>query len=225
RTAAMRPFPRGRALTRPEAANSATDWRTTMRRRTFDIIVSSVGAVLALVLLAAGALAMWGYSFANNSVRDQLTAQQIYFPPAGSDALKPPEIGRYLNQYAGQQLTTGAQAEAYADHFIAVHLKEIAGGLTYAQVSAKAQADPTNTQLQAQANTLFKGETLRGLLLNAYAFWKVGQIALYAGIAAFAGAAVMLVLTALGYWHLRRVPADREVFAGKPAGTPVGAAA
>src|SRR5215813_6162844 len=89
RTAAMRPFPRGRALTRPEAANSATDWRTTMRRRTFDIIVSSVGAVLALVLLAAGALAMWGYSFANNSVRDQLTAQQIYFPPAGSDALKP----------------------------------------------------------------------------------------------------------------------------------------
>ena len=186
-----------------------------MRRRTFDIIVSSVGAVLVVVLLAAGALAMWGYSFANNSVRDQLVAQQIYFPPAGSDALKPPEIGKYLNQYAGQQLTTGAQAEAYADHFIAVHLSEVAGGQTYAQVSAKALADPNNTQLQGQVATLFKGETLRGLLLNAYAFWKVGQIALFAGITAFAGAAVMLVLTALGFWHLRRVGTEQEVFAGK----------
>jgi len=187
-----------------------------MRRRTFDIIVSSVGAVLVVVLLAAGALAMWGYSFANNSVRDQLVAQQIYFPPAGSDALKPPEIGNYLNQYAGQQLTTGAQAEAYADHFIAVHLKEVAGGLTYAQVSAKALADPNNAQLQGQVATLFKGETLRGLLLNAYAFWKVGQIALYAGITAFAGAALMLMLTAFGFWHLRRVPVEQEMFTGKP---------
>src|SRR5262245_4564811 len=106
-----------------------------MRRRTFDIIVSLVGAVPGVVLLAAGALAMWGYSFANTSVRDQLSAQQIYFPPAGSDALAPPEIGRYLDRYAGQQLTTGAQAEAYADHFIAVHLREVAGGQTYAQVS------------------------------------------------------------------------------------------
>ena len=196
-----------------------------MRRRTFDIIISSVGAVLVVVLLAAGALAMWGYSFANNSVRDQLVAQQIYFPPAGSDALKPPEIGKYLNQYAGQQLTTGAQAEAYADHFIAVHLSEVAGGQTYAQVSAKALADPNNAQLQGQVATLFKGETLRGLLLNAYAFWKVGQIALWAGIAAFAGAAVMLVLTVLGFWHLRRVPVEQEVFARKSTATPVVAAA
>jgi len=168
---------------------------------------------------------MWGYSFANNSVRDQLVAQQIYFPKAGSDALKPPEIGNYLNQYAGQQLTTGAQAEAYADHFIAVHLAEVAGGKTYAQVSAAALADPTNAQLQAQVNTLFKGETLRGLLLNAYAFWKLGQIALYAGIAAFAGAAVMLVLTALGFMHLRRVNADQEVFTGSMTAQPAGAAA
>src|SRR5262249_10567857 len=113
-----------------------------MRRRAFDIIVSSVGAGLVVVVLAAGALAMWGDSFASSSVRDQLTAQQIYFPPAGSDALKAPEIGKYLDQYAGQQLTTGQQAEVYADHFIAVHLSEIAGGKTYAQVSTAAQADP-----------------------------------------------------------------------------------
>src|SRR5215475_6722836 len=142
-----------------------------MRRKTFDIILSSVGGVLVVVLVAAGGLLMWGYSFASGSVRDQLAAQQIYFPAAGSQALASPQIGPYLNQYAGQQLTTGAQAEAYADHFIAVHLSEVAGGKTYAQVSALAQADPTNTQLQGQVNTLFKGETLRGLLLDAYAFW------------------------------------------------------
>jgi hypothetical protein len=111
-----------------------------MRRKTFDIILSSVGGVLTLVLVVAGALAIWGYTFANNSVRDQLTAQQIFFPPAGSQALASPEIGPYLNQYAGQQLTTGAQAEAYANHFIAVHLSEVAGGKTYAQVSTLAQA-------------------------------------------------------------------------------------
>src|SRR5205814_7422320 len=133
--------------------------------------------------LVAGGLAMWGYTFANNNVHDQLAAQQIYFPQKGSDALKSPEIGPYLNQYAGQQMTTGEQAKAYADHFIAVHLKEVAGGKTYAQVSTAAQADPKNTTLQAQVNTLFKGEALRGMLLQAYAFWKIGQIALYAGIA------------------------------------------
>jgi len=192
-----------------------------MRRRTFDIILSSVGAVVTIVLLVAGGLLMWGYTFANNNVHDQLSAQQIYFPAAGSDALKPPEIGPFLNQYASQKLTTGAQAEAYADHFIAVHLKEIAGGRTYSQVSAQANADPSNTQLQAQANTLFKGETLRGMLLNAYAFWKVGQIASFAAIAAFAGALVMVVLTLLGYAHLRKVPADREVFAQAAAKRPV----
>jgi hypothetical protein len=185
-----------------------------MRRRTFDIIISSVGAVLTAVLVIGGVLALWGYNFANNNVHDQLAAQQIYFPPAGSQALASPEIGPYLNQYAGQQLTTGAQAEAYADHFIAVHLSEVAGGKTYAQVSALAQADPTNAALQGQVATLFKGETLRSMLLNAYAFWQLGQIALYTAIAAFAGALLMLGLTVLGFWHLRRVPAAAEVFAG-----------
>ncbi|GIH19196.1 hypothetical protein [Rugosimonospora africana] len=190
-----------------------------MRRRTFDTILSAVGVMLTLVLLVAGGLLMWGYSFANSNVHDQLAAQQIYFPAAGSDALKPAAIGPYLNQYAGQQLVTGAQAKAYADHFIAVHLSEVADGKTYAQVSTAAQADPTNAALQAQVNTLFKGETLRGMLLNAYAFWKIGQIALYAAIASFLLAAVMLVLSVLGIAHLRRVPEQAEVLAGRPRTT------
>jgi hypothetical protein len=189
--------------------------RTKMRRRTFDTLVSSVGVMLTLVLLVAGGLLMWGYSFANSNVHDQLAAQQIYFPTKGSPALKPAAIGPYLNQYAGQQLTTGAQAKAYADHFIAVHLSEVADGKTYAQVSTAAQADPTNTTLQTQVNTLFKGETLRSMLLNAYAFWQLGQIALFAAIASFILAAIMLVLSGLGILHLRRVPTNAELLAPK----------
>ena len=133
-------------------------------------------------------------------------------PAAGSPALASPEIGPYLNQYAGQQLTTGAQAEAYADHFIAVHLKEVADGKTYAQVSTAGPGRPDQRPLQGQVNTLFKGETLRGMLLNAYAFWKLGQIALYAAIAAFVGAAVMLILTLLGF----RPPAPGVARRGDP---------
>jgi len=187
-----------------------------MRRRTFDILVSSTGIMLTIVLLVAGGLLYWGYSFANANVHDQLAAQQIFFPPKGSQALAPPEVGRYLNQYAGQQLVTGAQAKAYADHFIAVHLKEAAGGKTYAQVSSQALQNPNDAKLAGQVQTLFRGETLRGLLLNAYAFWKVGQIALIAAVASLALAGVMLVLTILGFWHLRRVSPAEELLA-RPA--------
>jgi hypothetical protein len=176
-----------------------------MPRRTLDTILTSVGALLTLVLVVAGGLLVWGYRFTDSHVHDQLAAQQIYFPAAGSDALAPAEIGPYLDQYAGQQLVNGAQAEAYADHFIDVHLSEVANGQTYAQVSTALQADKTNTTLQSEAQTLFQGETLRGLLLNAYGFWKLGQIALIAAITAFVGAALMLVLTVLGFWHTRKV--------------------
>ena len=184
-----------------------------MRRRTFDLILTGTGVVLTLVLLVAGILLTIGYNFAHSQVRDQLTEQQIYFPPAGSPALADPQIGPYLNQYAGQQLTTGKQAQAYANHFIAVHLNDIAHGQTYAQVSAAAQADPSNAALKAQAQSLFQGETLRGLLLNAYAFDTIASIALWAAIAAYVGAAIMLVLTVLGIIHLRRRPGDEEMFA------------
>src|SRR6266498_3902863 len=94
--------------------------------------------------------AVLGYSFANSNVHDQLAAQKILFPPKGSQALAPPEIGRYLNQYAGQQLVNGAQAQAYANHFVAVHLKEAAGGKTYAQVSSLALQNPNDAKLAGQ---------------------------------------------------------------------------
>jgi hypothetical protein len=182
-----------------------------MPRRTFDLILSSVGVVLTVALILLGVLAFWGYTFANNNVKEQLVAQKIFFPPSGSPALASPEIGPFLNRYAGQQLVDGRQAEAYADHFIAVHLKGVADGKTYAEVSALAQASPDDQTLAGQAQTLFKGETLRGLLLNAFAFWKLGQLALLGAIAAFVLAGIMLVLTILGFWHLRRTSPTEQV--------------
>jgi len=191
-----------------------------MRRKTFDALLTMGGLALAAILLVAGGLLMWGYSFVNNEVHSQLAAQKIFFPPAGSEGLASPQIGPYLNKYAGQQLVDGAQAKAYADHYIAVHVSETAGGLTYAQLSTKARANPADTKLAGQVQTVFRGETLRGLLLNAYAFWKLGQIALYAAVAAFVGAGVLLVLTVLGFLHLRRVGPEAEVLPGLGARTP-----
>jgi hypothetical protein len=184
-----------------------------MARRTFDLILSSVGVVLTVVLVVAGVLAFWGYSFANGRVHDQLVAQKIYFPPKGSEALADPAIGTYLNKYAGEQMVNGAHAQAYADHFIAVHLKSVAGGQTYAEVSSKALQNPDDQTLQGQAQTLFRGETLRGLLLNAYAFWKLGQLALIGAIASFVLAGVMLLLSILGFIHLRRASPNEQLFA------------
>lgn len=185
-----------------------------MRRRTFDALLTASGVLVAVILLVAGGLLTWAHTFVSDQVTHQLSSQQIYFPAPGSPDIASPEIKPYLEKYAGQQLTTGAQAEAYADHFIAVHVSEIAGGKTYAQLSAASKADPTNAKLSGQVATVFKGETLRGLLLNAYAFWKMGQIALYASIAAYVGAGLMLLLSLLGFMHLRRVPDETELELG-----------
>jgi hypothetical protein len=184
-----------------------------MRRRAFDAIVSWAGVVVTAALLVAGSLMLWGYAFANSNVHNELAAQQIYFPAAGSPALASSEIGPFLNKYAGQQLVNGAQAKVYADHFIAVHLKEAAGGQTYAQVSAKSQANPTDTTLKAQVDTLFRGETLRGLLLNAYVFWFIGQLALLGAIVALIMAVVAGILTSLGFRHSKKVSPHQTVLA------------
>ncbi len=182
-----------------------------MRRRTFDALATTVGLVLAVILLAAGGLMMWGHSFVDSQVHNQLAAQKIVFPANGSPAIKAPEFAA-MHQYAGQLMTNGAQAEVYADHFIANHLTEIAGGQTYAQLSAKALAQPNNAKLAGQVEAMFKGTTLRGLLLNAYAFWKMGELAFWGAIVSFIGAGLLLILSALGYAHLRRVSPTAEVF-------------
>ncbi len=172
-------------------------------RRMIDTILTAGGLLMAVLLVIAGGLLIWAHTFVDNEIHDQLAAQKIFFPAANSSAVSAPEFAA-MRQYGGQQLLTGAQAEVYADHFIANHLKTIGGGKTYAQLSAQAQTDPTNTKLAATVDTMFKGETLRGLLLNAYAFGTMATIALIAAIAAFVGAGLMLILAALGMLHIRK---------------------
>lgn len=185
-----------------------------MQRKTFDRLLSSLGITLTVLFIVAGSLLTWAHNFVQNEVHDQLAQQQIFFPAKGSQSIADPKFAA-MRQYAGQQLTTGAQAEVYADHFINNHLKAIGGGKTYAQLSTQAQANPTDTKLEATVNTMFKGETLRGMLLNAYAFGTMATIAGIAAIVAFAAALVMLLLAALGLWHSTRAGTDQKIFQAK----------
>ena len=147
-------------------------------------------------IIVVGILAVVGGSYAKQVVHDQLVPQKITFPAAGSPALLPG-----VKQYAGQQLVNGAQAKAYANNFINVHLSKIAGRQTYAQVSTAALAAPTNATLATEKATLFQGETLRGLLLGAWGWSVVGTIALLAGWILIALGAILLILP-LANWQL-----------------------
>ncbi len=189
-----------------------------MSRKVFDKLTSAGGVVAVVVLLVAGGLLMWGHSFVNSNVHSQLAQQQVYFPPAA--AFAHPKAGTEItpsmipsvSQYAGQQLLTGAQAHTYADNFIAVHLSEMPYGGVYSKISAAALAAPKNTQLAGLVQTSFRGTTLRGLLLEAYAFSKIGQIMLLGAIASFLLAAVMAVLVGLGFAHARRTEPQAQMF-------------
>jgi hypothetical protein len=171
-------------------------------RRNSQVKLSIAGFAAAVLLGVAGGLLLWGSTYVHNTVTDQLAAQQIYFP--GRAAFAHPRAGTEItpnmipsvSQYAGQQLLTGQQAEAYADHFIAQHITDMSGGKTYSQLSAQAQAQPSNAQLASLVDTVFKGETLRSMLLNAYGWWKVPQITYIAALISF-GPAGLGVLTSL----------------------------
>jgi hypothetical protein len=198
-----------------------------MKRRTFDRIVSFVGLGLSVFLFVAAALLNWGASFADESVATQLSQQKITMPDKDSAGFKAlsEEAQAALAPFSNMPLTTGKQAQVYADFYIGSHLKGIAGGKVYSEVSgmalaaaAKSKADPANAALAAesanlmgQRTSLFMGETLRGLLLYSFAFWQIGQIAMYAAWAAAAGGLLMLILTLLGFAHLRRVEADATI--------------
>jgi len=144
--------------------------------------VISLQVILVLVLGIGAGIAFWASSFVNGMVHDQLVAQKIYFPPSSEikagGALDPAVFSSEVRDYAGQQVDNGDKAMVYANDFIGVHLTEVANGQTYSQVSAASLADPTNLKLAAQANTLFRGETLRGLLLNAWG-WSQAALAVF----------------------------------------------
>jgi hypothetical protein len=192
-----------------------------MSRRVFDKLTSGIGVLMVVVLLVAGGLMTWGHSFASSNVRSQLVQQQITFPAKAAFAhAKPgteitPGMIPYLEKYAGQQLTTGAQAEAYANHLIAVHLSEMPYGGIYSKISGAAIAQPTNTKLAALKQTSFTGTTLRGLLLEAYAFSVIASIMLWGAIASFILALFTSVLVGLGLWHASRATEEARLLERK----------
>jgi hypothetical protein len=198
-----------------------------MSRKVFDTLTSAGGLVAVVVLLVAGGLLTWGHSFVNSNVHNQLAQQQISFPSAAAFAqAKPgteitPGMLPYLQKYAGQQMLTGQQAEAYADHFIAIHLSEMPLGGVYSKVSAAAIASPKNTALTAEKQTSFQGTTLRGLLLEAYAFSQIGVVMMWGAIASFLLAAAMFLLVALGFQHARRTAPEKAILAPSPKVSPV----
>jgi hypothetical protein len=174
------------------------------------------GLAVAAILLVAGGLLTWGSAYVHNTVQGQLSAQQIFFPPkaafanpkAGTEIT--PSMIPSVSQYAGEQMLTGQQAEAYADHFIAVHLSEIGGGKTYSQLSTESIAQPKNVALAGQVATVFKGEALRSMLLNAYGWWKVSQLTYIAALVAFALGGLTLIGSLFGLAAGRRTRTSPE---------------
>ena len=208
-----------------------------MKRRTLDIMFSAGGLVLAVLLLIVGIVLTSNASFAKNYVGDQLSQQHITF--ATVDKLTANEKNSAcLVQYAGQNMTTGKQAECYANEYIGDHLKTIGGGKTYADLgapqsqlqqqvtAAQKNNDPNLADLQkrlatitAQRETLFKGETLRGLLLTSYGFSVFGDKAGQAALVAYLAALLLALLSIAGFVHALVVPKTTAFAAVEPTKT------
>jgi hypothetical protein len=192
-----------------------------MKRRTFDGIVTAVGFALAAFLFVAAGLLNWGATFANDSVKTQLENQNISFPAAET---MPEATKDQLAKWAEQKVTTGEMARDYSDLYIWEHMKAssiaVAGvPLTYSEASGKymgmirgGTGTPEEiTQYADLRETLFMGNTLRGMLLQAYAFGTLGVIAGYSAIAALAGGVLMLLLSIAGLVHFRRTSRDATI--------------
>jgi hypothetical protein len=193
-----------------------------MKRATLDVVFAAGGIGLAVLLVVLGLVMTSNANFAKSYVHDQLIQQHIAFKTV--DTLTPEESkSACLVKYAGQSLTTGKQAECYANDFIGVHLQSVAGGQTYADLGApqsaltaqvaeaKAAGDPTLPDLQAQLTkvsaqreTLFKGETLRGLLLTSFGFSVFGVKGEQVATVAYILAALLAFLSIAGLVHATR---------------------
>jgi hypothetical protein len=176
-----------------------------MSRTMWDKIVSGAGIVVAVALIVIGSAAIYGGNFGRNNVQDRLAPEKVAFPPLSAMS---PEEQATVGAFAGQAVTTGPQAEAFSK-YIAGHLAAVNDGKTYSETSAAARAEGLDpkvaAELSGKADTLFKGETLRSILLNAYGWWTIATIALYVGLALLLAGIALVVLSLLGFRHAHRV--------------------
>lgn len=240
-----------------------------MKRRTLDVVFVVGGVALAVLLGVLGLVLRSNANFAKTYVTDQLSEQQITFPAAealvkadvwkadvvesfGGDAAAADKFiadnklvaeadSACLVANAGKLMTTGKQAECYANNFIRLHVKDgsIIDGKSYtyatmggvARAASKAVADakaanandPAIADLQAKATGInaqresqFKGESLRGLLLTSYGFSIFGEKAAQASTVALLAGLVLLIASLAGLVHALMTPKDRIVLAGRP---------
>ena len=199
-----------------------------VRRRTIDTVLIAAGVVVTVVLVARcpadlGQQLRRGLRRRRTLVAEHLLPRRRLPGREGRDD---------LIQYADEQVTTGAEAEAYAS-FIDGHLQGIADGATYAELGGPqsearaalsaaqdageddatiAELQGTVDELTGQRDSLFRGETLRGLLLSTFAWSTIGRIAGIAATVAFIAAAAMVVLIILGVFHrFRPGPGDNVI--------------
>ena len=193
-----------------------------MSRKRLDLIISAGGVLTAILFLVLGFVFRANGTFARDYVKEQLSAQQISFSPVEALGEEEAQVA-CLTEYAGQVVDSGAKAECYANEYIGSHLAGIGQGETYASLgtpqrelrekvaAAKAAGSADAESLQAELDkvnstrdTMFKGETLRGLLLTTYGFSIFGDKAMQAAYVGFLVAAVMFVAAMAGFVHARK---------------------
>jgi hypothetical protein len=174
--------------------------------------------VIMVVVLATGAgLAFWGSNFTNEQINGQLAPQKIFFPKDVSAVHEPEKSA--LAPYVGQQVLNGEQAHVFAENYLGMHLRELADGKVYSELSTEArlEKDPVEkAKKDGLVQTAFRGETLRSMLNQAWAFSIFGMVGLYAGFGL--AAVTLLVLGALVFeLFFAKKPAEAEAKATSPS--------
>ena len=93
-----------------------------MKRIYFDKIVTAVGFGLAVFLVIAAGLLNWGATFAADAVGSQLEAQAITLPAETGNKKESSEVTAFFKENGEKIMTTGKQAQMYADHYLGFHL-------------------------------------------------------------------------------------------------------